>query len=132
MRASFFCERILPLLTQFYLENPDVLYMHDNAPCHKAHSTIEALREVGITPISWPPYSPDLNSIKSLWNLLKNYIQVNSPEINGVRQVRSATLKILIEAAWDSISSEELSSLVGSMHERCVAVIKANGGYTKY
>ena len=132
MRASSFCERILPQLSQFHSENPDILYMHDNAPCHKAHSTIEALLEVGITPISWPPYSPDLNPIESLWNLLKNHIQLSSPEINGVRQVRSATLKMLIEAAWDSIPSEELSSLLGSMHERCVAVIKANGGYTKY
>ena len=127
MRASPFCERILPLLTQFHLENPDVLYMHYNTPCHKAHSTIEVLREVGITPISWPPYSPDLNPVESLWNLLKNYIQVNSPELNGVRQVRSATLRILLGEAWNSIPPEELLSLVGSMHERCVAVLEANG-----
>ena len=106
--------------------------MQDNAPCHKAHSTIEALREVGIVPIRWPPYSPDLNPIESLWNILKNHIQVNSPEINGIRLVSSARLKILLEAAWHSIPSEELSVLIGSMHERCVAVITANRGYTKY
>ena len=132
MRASSFCEKVLPLLNQFHLENPEILYMQDNAPCHKAHSTIEALREVGIVPIRWPPYSPDLNPIESLWNILKNHIQVNSPEINGVRLVGSARLKILLEAAWHSIPSEELSVLVGSMHERCAAVITANGGYTKY
>lgn len=132
MTASSFCERVVPLLNQFHLENPEILYMQDNAPCHKARSTMEVLREVGITPISWPPYSPDLNPIESLWNILKNYIQANSPEINGVRLVRSDTLRILLEAAWDSISSEELSNLVSSMHARCVAVIKANGGYTKY
>ena len=90
MRASSFCEKVLPLLNQFHLENPEILYMQDNAPCHKAHSTIKALREVGIVPIRWPPYSPDLNPIESLWNILKNHIQVNSPEINGARLVSSA------------------------------------------
>ena len=50
----------------------------------------------------------------------------------GVKLLRSATLIKLLEAAWDSIPVEELSSLVSSMHERCVAVIKAKGGYTKY
>ena len=119
-------------MDQFHLKHPEILYMHDNAPCHKAYSKIEALLEVGITPIRWPLYSPNLNLIESSWNILKNYIQVNSPEINGVRLVRSASLRILLGAACDSIHSEELSSLVGSMHERYVAVEKADGGHTKY
>ncbi|CCU83175.1 serine/threonine-protein kinase Sgk2, partial [Blumeria hordei DH14] len=36
-------------------ENPEILYKYDIAPCHKVHLTIEALREVGITAIRWPP-----------------------------------------------------------------------------
>ena len=62
---------------------------------------------------------------------LKNHIQAKSPEISGVRFVRSVTLKTLLQDAWDSIPSEELLSLICSMHERCEAGIKANGGYTK-
>ena len=132
MRTSSYCERILPLLNQFHVENQEILYMHDNAPCHEAYSPIEALCEVGITPIKWPPYSPDLNPIESFWNNLKNHIQVNTPEKNGFKLVRSATRRTLLQAAWDSISSEELLSQVGSMYERFVAVIKENGGYRKY
>ena len=43
----------------------------------------------------------------------------------------SARLRTLLEAAWHSIPSEELSVLVGSMYERCVAVITANGEGTQ-
>ena len=66
MRASSFCERILLIRNQFHSENPYILYMHNNAPYHEAYLTIKALYEIGITPIKWPPHSPDLNPIETL------------------------------------------------------------------
>ncbi|VDB90632.1 Bgt-20553 [Blumeria graminis f. sp. tritici] len=64
MRASSFCERILPLLNQSHLENPENLYMLDTAPCHKTYSKNEVLHQVGITPIRWPPCSgPELDRV---------------------------------------------------------------------
>jgi len=36
------------------------LFMHDNAPIHKARATLRWLEERKIETFMWPPYSPDL------------------------------------------------------------------------
>lgn len=48
--------------------NPGLKLMQDGAPGHSAGDTITDLAERGISPIFWPPYSPDLNPIKTIWN----------------------------------------------------------------
>jgi transposase len=40
--------------------------MQDGAPSHAAGVTKDELRERGIITIYWPPYSPDLNLIKTI------------------------------------------------------------------
>ena len=48
------------------------LNQQDNAPIHTSQFTRNALAHWGITvPLNWPPYSPDLNSIKHAWPHLK-------------------------------------------------------------
>ena len=38
-------------------------FMQDNAPCHKARSTLAELERQGIKTTMWPPFSPDRNPI---------------------------------------------------------------------
>jgi len=40
--------------------------MQDRAPGHKAAGTLEDMDEQGIEAVEWPPYSPDLNPIKTV------------------------------------------------------------------
>ena len=42
------------------------------------------------------------------------------------------TLWERIEKEWEDILASECQKLIGSMPRRIEAVIKANGGYTKY
>ncbi|KAI0996483.1 hypothetical protein K3495_g11699 [Podosphaera aphanis] len=52
---------LLDGMTRF---RPGLSVMQDNAPPHVAARTMEEFEERSITPIDWPPYSPDLNPIE--------------------------------------------------------------------
>lgn len=111
---------------------PELQFMQDSAPGHAAASTIEELRERGISPIYWPAFSPDLNPIEAVWNKMKDYIQAVYPDLDGGKQLSYDQLRIVVREAWDSIPSSYLDELIESMPARCQAVIDAKGGHTRY
>lgn len=51
---------------------PGDIFMQDNAPVHTARLVRDALEQIDINVIDWPPYSPDLNPIENLWALTLN------------------------------------------------------------
>lgn len=107
----------------------DLLFMQDGAPAHKAQGTLQDLRDRGIQTIWWPPYSPDLNPVETVWNWMKDYIEdkyglIEKPSHNQLRQ--------WTKEAWDAVPDEFLEDLLASMPTRCQAVIEANGMHIKY
>jgi transposase len=81
--------------------------------------------EKGIDVLSWPPYSPDLNPIENVWSIMKLEVARKRPE-------SIEALKSLLMMIWETISPATLKNLSNSMKRRCIAVIKAKGGPTKY
>lgn len=75
--------------------------------------------------MQWPPYSPDMNPIENIWAIMKKQVRQNNP---GTLD----ELKEQIQLAWNSINDDVIGNLIGSMNKRCAAVIRANGGHTKY
>ncbi|CEP15350.1 hypothetical protein [Parasitella parasitica] len=72
-------------------------------------------------------YSPDLNPIEHLWAYITHKLRSKRSEIGNVAQLEAAIRKI-----WNGIPSIILENLVSSMPARCLAVIEAGGGHTKY
>jgi len=103
--------------------------MQNYAPGHSAKSTLKAFEEAGVPLIFWPAFSPDLNPIETLWNLMKDWIQDNyiMEDLTNYKTLRKAVIK-----AWELIGKAALDKLFNKMHARCVAVIAADERATKY
>lgn len=61
-----------------YLQSFDIqpqIFMQDNAPCHSAKSVKSYIESKGVTLMSWPAQSPDLNPIKHIWKIIGDKVQ---------------------------------------------------------
>ncbi|KAF1946614.1 hypothetical protein EJ02DRAFT_493737, partial [Clathrospora elynae] len=124
-----YCSRIVPLC---YGPETYMQLVEGGAPAHSAAYTLSELRAGEVHPIFWPVFSPDLNPIEAVWNKMKDWIELNHPDLPAGRQRSYDQLCDIVKQAWEAITPEYLESLVISMRERCQAVIDAEGGYTKY
>jgi hypothetical protein len=89
---------------------------------------------MNIEVIDWPPYSRDLNLIRSLWALLKAEIYKLRPDLIHMRN-NEETKAVLVETAqqaWDQLNLEHLEHLSKTMPHRVETIIESQGWYTQY
>ena len=120
--AATYRQHTVPVIAGWITMNPHLFLMQDNAPGHAARETRQDLKERGVRIILWPAYSPDLNPIETVWNRMKDYIELHYPEKMSYDTLRAAVIE-----AWDQIGEDLLRELIQSMPTRCAAVIAANG-----
>ncbi len=122
-------------LAEMLDEDLNRVFMQDNARVHTAKVVMNWLDEKGYLVMTWPPYSPDLNPIKMVWYQIKIYIHKHHLELRRMtaedEKLMDAIVDVVIEA-WEALDEEFLWLLVKSMPRRVQAVIRAEGGYTKY
>ena len=71
-------------------------------PCLSSAFTKSVIAAAGIRVIEWPPCSPDLNPIETVWDDIKDYIQEHYRQVHSsYRRLRAA-----IQEAWESITHE--------------------------
>ena len=110
------------------------LFMHDNARIHTSRATRAFLAERGITPITWPAYSPDLNPIEHLWWHLKKRMNKFYPQYSNYSDAQEewdGFCKALQEC-WVAIPSKLIRALILSMPRRIAACRAVRGWQTKY
>jgi len=118
----------VPVIYDWMRMNPGLVLMQDGALGYSVGETQIDLQERGITPIFWPAFSPDLNPIETLWNIMKDYLEIHYPEPDySYDQLRAH-----VKEAWDSITSDQLLDLLKTMSQRCEDVIAAEDGHTKW
>jgi transposase len=119
----------LPWLEKIKTEyGHNFIFQEDGASCHTGAKSRKWKQESGIKSFDyWPSQSPDLNPIEHIWRILGQRIDKRRAQITTLKQLEDA-----LHEEWEKIALEECNNLVSSMPERCKAVKKANGGYTKY
>lgn len=87
----------------------------DNAPAHKAKSTLQFIRDHDIPWLSdFPPQAPDLNIIENAWAMLKDAL-----DRSVLKTSRQQLLK-QIETAWrKAVTPGRVNNLVRSFHNSC-------------
>lgn len=110
------------------------IFMHDNAPIHRAAIITDWFEKMGYEVMEWPPYSPDLNPIEHLWFPTKQGVFPSATTILELvgEENQQRLLGAEAIAAWDRIPMVKLNKLVDTMAHRAVAVIGNAGGHTKY
>ncbi|GFT74919.1 transposable element Tcb2 transposase [Trichonephila clavipes] len=124
-----YCEEILLLDVRLFRGaiGPDFIFMDDNARPHRTFAVEELLKSEDITRMYWPAYSPGLNPIEHLWDVLGRRIAARLHHPENTQQLK----QMLIEE-WVLLPQEMLHQLVLSMRRRCEAIIAVRGGHIPY
>jgi transposase len=109
------------------LHGKDMIFMQDNAPCHKAKSVVKFIEDSGIPALNWPPQSPDLNPIENLWAYIKKKLESE----NAVPTTKSALIEAVFNI-WENLDPQIVANLASSVPRRFSACLNANGKHTKY
>ena len=105
----------------------DMVFMQDNAPCHKTNLVMDFLRDNKIQTLDWPPQSPDLNPIENLWAIIK----ARRYKRFGIPRTKEELIEQMF-AIWEEIDQELLDTLVDSIENRLKEVVRLGGRTTKY
>jgi len=112
-----------------------LLFMQDNAPCHKVEEILKFLAEHHVLVMQCPPQSPDLNPIENLWTDFKVHFHERFEELftHASKSIEARYhYSEVLQEVWYSQGMEMVEVLIESMPRRVAAVIEANGGWTKY
>lgn len=111
----------------YVANHPDVIFMHDNARPHVARICQAYLAGHNVNVMDWPPYSPDMNAIEHMWDILGRRLQQRVPQ-----PVTRAQLGAALVDEWNNIPQYQINRLVNSMPRRIQTLLNANGGHTRY
>ncbi|GFU63130.1 transposable element Tcb1 transposase [Trichonephila clavipes] len=105
----------------------EFLFMDDNVRPHRANIVDECLQSEDITRMDWSAYSPDLNPMEHVWDMLNRRISARQHLSTFLSGLRGALLD-----EWCNIPQDQIDNLMLSMPRRCKACMASSVRYTPY
>jgi len=109
---------------QFYPDGPWT-FQQDNVRFHTTPETVTFLHEKGVTLIEWSPWSPDLNPIENVWNVLKARVYARFPQT-------MEEMETIIREEWAELDLKFISRICRSMPRRLQLLLDNNGHKISY
>ena len=104
-------------------------FQQDNAPAHRARETVEMLSHETldfISPLQWPPNSPDLNPVNyEIWGRLQE--RVYRSRICDVNHLMERLIK-----EWCDLDHNIICAAVNQWRTRLRASVRADGGHFEH
>ncbi|GFT98638.1 transposable element Tcb2 transposase [Trichonephila clavipes] len=104
----------------------EFLFMHDNARPHRGNIVDECFQSENIPRMDRAAYSPDLNPIDYVWDMLVRRISASQPS-----HLSTGTSEALLDE-WCNIPQDQIDNLILSMPRRCKAYIALSGRHIPY
>ena len=99
-----------------------LIFMQDNAPCHKAKIVMEYLKKKRIKTLDWPPQSPDLNPMEHIWAIIKQKLYSEKDFPKNENELIGRVFHI-----WQNLDKKLLESLTNHAMKRFHAVVEKKG-----
>lgn len=113
-------KKLFPFTRELLQQYDHVYIQKDNAPGYSAGYLDYAWQRSGLAKYKmlWPPNSPDLNYIESLWSFIKQRYQALSKE----------ELEKHFLNGWEEVPQETIKKQIKKMPYRIEQVIRLKGG----
>ncbi|GFX26358.1 transposable element Tcb2 transposase [Trichonephila clavipes] len=105
----------------------EFFFMDDNARPHHANIVDECLQSEDINRMDCLVYSPDLNPIEHVWDMLGRRIAARQFPSTCLPELRKALLD-----EWCNIPQDQIDNLILSMPRHCKAYIASSRRHTPY
>ena len=112
---------------KFYKKNQKGIFMQDNVPCHSARIVKNWFGKKKMKVMSWPPQSPDLNIIETVWEILLSSVRKREKQPDTFAQMKEALID-----EWERFSLERINRLYDGIPKRLKELKKSKGNPTKY
>ena len=126
-RDVLLSHQMLPAIR--HLAGDAFVFQQDSAPAHRAHATVEYLRQATpefISPDLWPPNSPDLNPVDyKIWGCVQE--RVYQKPIRDVDQLKQRLVEV-----WSDMQQTVIDVAIGEWRKRLRACIRAKGHHFEH
>lgn len=118
-------QNLLPSIDQLSDDHGEFIFQQDGATCHIAKKNKEWFAAKSITVLPWPPSSPDMSPIETIWGVMKKSLR-ESPANSLIE------LKARLQNIWNGFSAEYCKALVSTMPKRVKDLCDSKGGVAKW